>query len=200
MKQALDQFNGNLSRARALSGLAKSLKGLTTTAVDLSDIYRASVVLGASALDQFVHEFVRLGMLDVHRGIRPVTDANLSFRVPLAAARLGIADPTRNDWLDAAVREAHSWQSFQHPDKIADAIRLVSGVKLWEEVAKAIGSDAKAVKVRLTSIINRRNQIAHEADLDPTSPGNRWPIDGALTADALDYIERIVHAIYESAV
>ena len=83
MKLALEQFNENLSRAHALSGLAKSLNALTTTAVDLSDIYRASLVLGASALDQFVHEFVRLGMLDVHRGIRPATDANLSFRVPL---------------------------------------------------------------------------------------------------------------------
>ncbi len=200
MKLALEQFNENLSRAHALSGLAKSLNALTTTAVDLSDIYRASLVLGASALDQFVHEFVRLGMLDVHRGIRPATDANLSFRVPLSAARVGIADSTRDDWLDAAVREAHSWQSFQHPDKIADAIRLVSGIKLWEEVAKAMGSDAKAVKVRLTAIINRRNQIAHEADLDPTNPGNRWPIDNILTEDALDYIDRMVHAIYKSVV
>jgi len=200
MKPALDQFNENLSRARALSGLAQSLIALTTTAVDLSDIYRASLVLGVSALDQFVHEFVRLGMLEAHGGSRPVTDANLSFRIPLAAAMVGIADPTRNDWLDAAVREAHSWQSFQHPDKIADAIRLVSGVKLWEEVAKAIGSDAKAVKVRLTAIIDRRNQIAHEADMDPTNPGNRWPIGSALTEDALDYIERLVHAIYKSAV
>ena len=63
-----------------------------------------------------------------------------------------------------------------------------------------MGSDAKAVKVRLTAIINRRNQIAHEADLDPTNPGNRWPIDNILTEDALDYIDRMVHAIYKSVV
>ncbi len=200
MKKALDQFNDNISRARVLSGLATSLASLTTTAIDLSDIYRASLVLGVSALDQFVHEFVRIGMLEVHRGNRPVTDANLAFRIPLGAARLGIADPTRDDWLDATVREAHSWQSFQHPDKIADAIRLVSGVKLWEDVAKEAGTDAKAVKVRLTAIIDRRNQIAHEADMDPTNPGNRWPISSALTENALDYIERLVYAIYKSAV
>lgn len=200
MNPALDQFSENLSRARALSGLAKSLEALTTTAVDLTDIYRASLVLGVSAVDQFVHEFVRVGMIEVHRGERPATDANLSFRIPLAAARVGIADPTQSDWLDATIREAHSWQSFQHPDKIADAIRLVSGVKLWEAVAKSIGSDAKAVKVRLTAIVNRRNQIAHEADMDPTDPGSRWPIDSVLVEDALDYIESLVHAICKSAV
>jgi hypothetical protein len=200
MKTALDQFNENLSRARALSGLAKSLMALTTTAVDLSDIYRASLVLGVSALDQFVHEFVRLGMLEVHRGNRSATDAHLFFRIPLGAARVGIAEPTRNEWLDTVVREAHSWQSFQHPDKIADAIRLVSGLKLWDEVAKEIGADARTVKTRLTAIIDRRNQIAHEADMDPTNPGNQWPIDSILTEDALDYIDRVVHAIYKVAV
>jgi hypothetical protein len=199
MKAALEQFYENLSRARALSGLAKSLLAITTTVIDLTDLYRAALVLGVSALDQFVHEFVRLGMIEVHRGSRMATDANLSFRIPLSAARNGIADPARDDWLDAAVREAHSWQSFQSPDKIADAIRLVSGVRLWEEVGKEIGSDAKAVRVRLTAIVVRRNQVAHEADIDPTNPGNRWPIDSVMVEDALDYINRIVHAIYKTA-
>ncbi len=199
MQAAIDQFQVNLSRARNLTEIGDSLVALTTTAVDLTDIHRASLVLGVSALDHFVHEFVRLGMLEVHRGSRPTNDANLSFKIPLAAARAGIADPEQNDWLDAAIREAHSWQSFQQPSKIADAIRLVSGVNLWEEVAKEIGSDSKAVKVRLTAIIVRRNQIAHEADMDPSNPGNRWPIDSALVNDALDYIDHLARAIYKSA-
>jgi RiboL-PSP-HEPN len=201
MKRALDQFRDNLSRARALSGLAKSLETLTTTVVDSTDIYRASLVLGVSALDQFVHEFVRFGMLEVHQMRRPVTPAISSFRVPLGAAMIGIVvDPTGTDWLDATIRDAHSWRSFQHPDKIAEAIRLVSTVTLWEEVAKEVGSDAKVVRARLTAIVDRRNQIAHEADMDPTNPGNRWPIDYDLTQDALDYLDRVVHAIYHSAV
>jgi hypothetical protein len=200
MKLALDQFDENLSRARALSGLAKTLVGLTTAVVDLTDIYRASLVLGVSALDQFVHEFVRLGMLEVHQGTRPPTDTNLSFRIPLSAVRAGIADPSRSDWLDASVRDAHSWLSFQHPEKIAGAIRLISEVKLWDAVARAIGSDASAVKVRLIAIVDRRNQIAHEADMDPTNPGNRWPIDSALVEDALSYIRLLAHAIYSSIV
>jgi hypothetical protein len=200
MKASLDQFEENMGRARALSGLADSLLAITTVAVDLTDIYRASVVLGVSALDHFVHEFVRLGMLEVHRGSRPATDAHLSFKVPLAAARIGINNSGQDDWLDETVRETHAWLSFQHPDKIADAIRLVSAVKLWDGVAKEIGSDAKAVKVRLAAIVDRRNKIAHEADMDPTNPGHRWPIDGALVRDALDYIASVVYAIYKSTV
>jgi hypothetical protein len=37
--------------------------------------------------------------------------------------------------LEAEIRENLSYESFQQPDKIADAIRLISAKKLWEEAA-----------------------------------------------------------------
>ena len=199
MKAALDQFQTNVARARALSGIAESLGALTTLVVDVTDIHRAALVLGVSALDHFVHEFVRLGMLEAHRGNRPVTDANLSFKIPILAVRTGFANPAQDDWLDEAIRKAHSWQSFEHPDKIADAIRLVSAIKLWQEVANEIRSDAQAVKASLTAIVDRRNKITHEADIDPTNPGHQWPINGVLVKDALDFLDRVVHTIYKLA-
>lgn len=185
-----------MGRARALTGLANSLLSITTPAVDLTDLYRASLVLGVSALDYFVHEFVRMGMLEVNSGARAPTDAYLSFRIPLKSVGQGVSAPATNDWLDSTVREAHSWISFQHPDKIADAIRLISKVALWETVATHVGSDSKTIKVRLTAIVDRRNKIAHEADMDPTNPGHRWPISSPLVEDALNSIDQIVHAIY----
>jgi hypothetical protein len=199
MKPALDQFQVNLIRARGLTTTADSLRALTTPAIDLSDVYRASLVLGVSALDYFVHEFVRLGMIEVHRGNRPATDAYLIFKVPLAKVRVGIANTAEDDWLDKSIRDAHSWKAFQRPDEIADAVRLICGAKLWEGVANKIGSDAKAVKARLDMIVERRNKIAHEADMDPTNPGLQWPIDGVLVRDALDYIEHVAEGIYAVA-
>lgn len=199
MQAAFDQFCENLARARSLAGLAQSLSNLTTPAVDLSDVLRASLVLAVSALDHFVHEFVRLGMLEVHRGNRPTTDAYLSFSVPMSAAREAIADTGRDDWLDQAIREAHNWQSFQHPDKIADAVRLMSDVKLWEQVAPELGMTGKTVKTQLSAIVDRRNKVAHEADMDPTNPGDRWPINEILVRDAIDFVERVAQAICKVA-
>jgi HEPN superfamily RiboL-PSP-like protein len=199
MQAAIDQFCENLARARSLAGLAQSLSSLTTAAVDLSDILRASLVLAVSALDHFVHEFARLGMLEVHRGHRPTTDAYLSFRVPMSAAREGMADTSRDEWLDQAIREAHSWLSFQHPDKIADAIRFMSNVRLWEQVASELGMTSRTVRAQLGAIIDRRNKIAHEADMDPTNPGLRWPINEALVRDAIDFIEKMAQAMFKVA-
>ena len=199
MQAAFDQFCENLARARSLAGLAQSLSSLTTPVIDLSDILRASLVLAVSALDHFVHEFVRLGMLEVHRGNRPTTEAYLSFRVPMSATREAITDTGRDEWLDQAIRETHSWLSFQHPDKIADAIRLMSNVRLWEQIASELGMTSRTVRTQLGAIIDRRNKIAHEADMDPTNPGYRWPINEVLIQDAIDFIDKVAQAIFQVA-
>lgn len=199
MQAALNRFRENLDRSRSLAGLAASLSKLTTEAVDLTDILRASLVLGVSALDNFVHEFVRLGILEVNQGNRLATDAHLSFKVPLYAVRIAIGDTSKDEWLDLAIREAHSWLSFQQPEKIADAIRLMSAVQLWESVSREMGMTAKGVKTQLNAIVDRRNKIAHEADMDPTNPGHRWPIDEALVEEALDFLDKLTAAIFKVA-
>jgi len=104
----------------------------------------------------------------------------------------------RVSWLEAEIRERLSYRSFQHPDKIAEAIRMISDCDLWREVAIATNTSAKMVKQQLAAIVDRRNQIAHEADLDPTfGLGNRWPIDERLTEEAVSFIEQVVEAIHQ---
>ena len=65
------------------------------------------------------------------------------------------------------------------------------------EVAKRLGIDPKSAKNRLALIVDRRNKIAHEADMDPSSPGSRWPIDELLVHDVIDTLEQIGVAIFE---
>jgi len=104
------------------------------------------------------------------------------------------------EWIDRfenLIREKHGWQSFQHPDKIADAIKLISEVELWKKMANHLGEETKTVKERLKLIIDRRNQIAHEADNIPYQPGERWPIDASLTNDTIDFIEQLAETIYK---
>lgn len=199
MDAALDLFTENMQRARTLSGLADALPRIGMAGIDTSDLHRAAIVLGVSALDFFVHDVVREGMIKIYKGEIPPTDASNSFRVPLSSVSLCVGDPADVGWLDSSVRSAHSFLTFQHPDKIADAVRLISPIKLWESVGVELGEDTKAVKIHLTSIVDRRNKIAHEADMDSSSIGERWPIDAALVTDALDYVEKVVRAIAKVA-
>jgi hypothetical protein len=101
-------------------------------------------------------------------------------------------------WLESEIRERLGYQSFQQAEKIADAIRYISDKKLWDEVATLMSKPAKDIKQQLNSIIDRRNQIAHEADIDPTlGIGLRWNITEVLVGDAVDFIEVLVGSIHQ---
>jgi hypothetical protein len=195
MISALASFEGNIRRARDLVSLKAHLALRTSGALDLDDILRAALVMGVSALDHFIHEVVRLGMTEIYDGKRPVTPSFRRFPISLHRMQVAIGGAASAAWLDEEIRETHRWQTFQQPDKIADAIRLVSGTRLWEEVGTQLGSDARSVKATLAAIVDRRNKIAHEADMDPSFPGQRWPIADGLVQDALDFLENAARAI-----
>ena len=195
MLKALEAARESLLRVEHLGGLYSALQSLTTSAIDSSDLLRAQVVLAVSALDFYIHEVTVMGMLEVMKGERPSTPAFDKSRVSVGAMLGGMQTQTY-DWFEADVRERHSFLSFQQPDKIADAIRLFSGVKLWESVAAIVGDND--VKDRLRLIVDRRNKIAHEADISPSYPGERWPITQSDVTEITLLIRGIVEAIHVS--
>jgi len=103
-----------------------------------------------------------------------------------------------NHWLEAEIREKLSYESYQQPNKIADAIRLISAKELWKEVASKLNKPAKDIKNQLSAIVERRNKIAHEADIDPSyGIGSRWNIDENMVNDAVNFIEQLVENIHQ---
>lgn len=199
MQKAIEAFRESMDRVEQLGGLYKAITGLTTTAVDTSDLLRAQVVLAVSALDYFIHEITVRGMIEVFEGKRPRTQAFQKYRVSVAGVSVGMSTRS-SSWFEAEVRERHSFLSFQQPDKIADAIRLMSDVKLWQEVAIKMASTEQAVKDQLRLIVDRRNKIAHEADIDPSYPGTRWPIKEADVQQALQFLRQLCEGIHASIV
>ncbi len=101
-------------------------------------------------------------------------------------------------WLEDEIRARLGYQSFQQADKIASAFRYISDKKLWDEVAIQMNRSTRDIKQRLNSIVDRRNKIAHEADIDPTfNIGSRWNIDEVLVDDAVGFIEMLVENIHQ---
>ena len=199
MLNSIEYFRANIERANLLGGLHEALSHLTTSAIDSTDLLRAQIVLAVSALDYYIHEITRVGMLEVCAGARPKTNAFLRFQITMDSAMTGLACGGGTSWFETEIREKHGYLSFQFPDKIADAIRLFSSCELWPSVASKLGITVQDVKNRLTLIVDRRNKIAHEADLDPSYPGipgTRWPISPADVASAIDFIEEVCEAIH----
>jgi len=109
MQKALDDFEACMRRVRALHALYFSFAARLTAAVDLSDILRPEVVLAVSALDYFIHELTRIGMLESWVGTRAQTDALQRYQLPLSIAK-GLSNVgTAQQVLDAEIRTKHSF-------------------------------------------------------------------------------------------
>lgn len=196
MHNSIHQFKENIKRAKYLGGLHHALESLTTPLVDSSDILRSQIVLSVSALDHYIHEVVVEGMLEVYLGRKPATNAYLRYQVSANSLMLASTTANMSAIFEEEIRQKHGFLSFQQPDKIADAIRLFSGCKLWEEVGAIMGLSASDVKTKIKLIVDRRNKIAHEADIDPSYPGQRWPITDSDAAEVTDFIEKVCEAIH----
>lgn len=196
MLSAIEAFRENIQRVQSLGVIYQALSASATITIDSSDLLRAQVVLAVSALDHYVHEAARLGMLEIFDGNRLASAAYRRFRVSLECVK-GDYTIGRSD-LESEIRVQHGFLAFQHPDKIADAIRYFSDIKLWQILGEKLAMEPNAIKQQLRLCIERRNKIAHEADLDPTYPRARWPISVADVNGVIDFISKLVEAIHLS--
>ena len=197
MKPAFDQFRTNIVRVRNLGSIVDALASQTTGVLDLSDVLRAEIVLAVSALDQFVHEIVRLGMLDCYRGARPPTRRFQEFQVSLGSVLAGFGTNDGEQWIDDEIRMRNGYRSFQTPDNIVSAVGLVADVRLWDEVSELMGVPAAELRNRLSVIVDRRNKISHEADISSSPYEELWPIDREMVVSTVDFIEAIVESMYQ---
>lgn len=197
--EAFNQFNSSIAFVKNLDSVFTRFS--TTAGIDLSDVLRSEFVMAVSAFDSYVHQVTEEGMCEILLKKRAATPSYLKFRVSLDSFLERGIDPESVEgdrWLRNEIHEIHSTKTFQRPDDVADALRLVTNKRLWIEVAGVLKDDPGNVKRRLDLIVVRRNQIVHEADLiyDPISPGRRWPIDQAMTVKAVDFVESLVSAIH----
>ena len=191
----ISQFKQNIDRVRNIHAIYNILNIKTTEVIDVSDVLRAELVLVVSAFDYYVHEIVRQGMLEVFQGKRVETPSFRKFTVSLECLREAISNPSTFDWLENEIIIRNSWKSFQQAEKVAEAIRLISDINLWVEIANKSGKNPNDLKSTLNLIVDRRNKIAHEADMDPSYPGIRWPIDEVMVENAIEFIEETVEII-----
>jgi hypothetical protein len=135
MQSALDQFHISIQRVRDLIVIHNSVKTQAAAVLDLSDILRAALVLAVSALDYYVHEVVRLGMLEIHRGQRPepnpssntVQSAFSRFQVSLGRAREDrIIAVDIASWIVSEMQQSYGHNFLQQSQTISGLIPAIS--------------------------------------------------------------------------
>ena len=114
---------------------------------------------------------------------------------------------------NATKEEVHTaWRELAkayHPDRLAAlGLRAMLPPHLAAEAAGDLGAalvpatDYETHRIALGVPrggldFSYRDAFPHEADMDPGSPGARWPIDEILVQEAIDSIESIATAIFD---
>ena len=206
MRDAMEQFDRNLRTVREMDSLYSHLINDLKLPNDLSDILRAQYVYAVSALDKLIHELVRIGMLQAFVGSRQKTSKFNAFPISLETHykiqqtfQVGILQAEPPEYIfEQEIIVRHKHLSFQEPEKIADALSLIWEEKQkWQKIALPFNQTDDFLKKTLKLIVQRRNQIVHEADID-LQTNRRNEIEVADVQESVVFISKLGESIFNA--
>lgn len=205
--KAFREFEENLDFAKRLVGGGTLLEGLAVASFDVTDLYRSAWVQAVSALDHWVHEEI------YQRAVALVQHPSASkprrlreFEIPVELFdQVHHRDAPLADAFADRLRQALGWRSFQHPDRIKEGFGLVTDISLWHSIAERISLGeppdrrltTQDVRQRLLTITDRRNRIAHSADRDLDTPGQRAPLTAEEVESAIGWLQLLATTILD---
>ena len=199
MITALNNFNKNLVQVKQYCALYDLIvSNLPTLASQAESLLRAEWVMVVSNFDTYIHDIVRIALIQIFRGTRAsnnVADAyTLSFNTLKRIDSLTNTSD-KEEALEIEIRKINEKDSYQSPKNIEYAMSLIGISGIWTKISPLLGMSPQDIKIKLGLIVNRRNKIAHESDYDYLSSAQI-----AITKDDVDevvlFIERLVNAIH----
>lgn len=166
--------------------------------IDTSDLLRWQWVQVVSALDKFIHDLVKIGMIEEFNGIREKTKQFYSFSIDMKTYWDMFNDSvTAVNCFEQKIIECNGYKSFQDPKKIAEALSFIWSEKhKWKVIANQIGIDENDCTKKLNNIVLRRNQIAHEGDYIDIYSKRQEMLERDVV-EVKEYILKIGNAIYK---
>lgn len=171
----------------------------------LDDVLRASVVLGISALDRYVHERIVKRIVTALRS-RGLSRHQEEFMVPatlalelsadlLKAQKGGKLKRPANEVRKALQKTLHK-QPFHSWREIEHAFALIGITDVAGQIQSAARlSSIKPMQRQLDHIVRRRNEIVHEGDLVRHERGGKvrcQSIDAGFVQHSLDFLDDLV--------
>lgn len=215
MNTPFQQFEINIESAKSYVKSYKELRSykalglrgaLTQENQYLMWLPRASVVMSLSALDAYVHQVI----FDQIPKILKSQQNNISQKLFELTSNI-FANPKDfkgcKEYYHSILNSSHPHieitnlvkpnllqYSYQRPEKILEAYKLINYENIFSDVSSIWQGDKtneKDIKDKLEAYCKRRNQIAHEGDLEHTSSKPK-PITFVFADNCIDFIENLV--------
>ncbi len=200
MTDALVQLNKNIARVVELGSISHLLhKTYPLLKQECDEILRSQVVLIVSSFDTFIHDCVRVKIINIFVDKKDLSTLLSSYSIDFCHLMvLDTLDSIQDkiNYLDGAIRDKNAKDSYQSPKSIEYASGLMNITKIWAKLSDIMHEPAKDIKDKLSLIIDRRNKIVHESDYNSITQSYN-PISEEDVVNIVDFVRRISMAIYE---
>ena len=170
MLKAIQLFRSNRSRILDLGAIYDLWVGKAPMLQKhLDEVLRAQVVLTVSAFDTFIHDCVRIGITRQFVSSGTLSNSLKGFPIPYEDFQAINSLATMTDkalYLDGVIKKVNSKDSYQSPASVEYALGLLGISNVWTKLSPGMKMPASDIKAELANIVNRRNKIAHESDMD----------------------------------
>lgn len=188
-----DFFDKQVGAIKVISAIYKYLQN-NAAALDSTALLRAEYVLIISAFDSYLHNVVRKKLSNNFlAGELSGCDIKLSlesFSIINSATNIN----EKKQLLDLEIRKALEKDSYQSPKSVDYAMDAIGIKKIWKKSESIFNDTGEHIKDQLSLIIKRRNQIAHESDIDFLS-GELRTIDSQTVDECRNFITKLVTSI-----
>lgn len=172
MYNALTLFKANIEEAKNLTSLYEYLENSINSPFSFDDLLRAQIVYSVSAFDKLIHDIIRIGMIEIFLNRREPTSRYIAESISISTYNelISAIFPPKEYVFEQAVVRKLKTISYQEPEKIAEGLSYIWNEKYkWQRIATEMAIDVDTARTTLKLIVNRRNIIVHEADIDPST-------------------------------
>ncbi len=166
MTSAYTKFETNIASASILERIFEYLSEKTLP-FEPDELLRAEYVMLVGAFDCYIHDFVRERMVKAFSNPSTMTDKARDYRISLGVM-LDIINETnpisQMQLLEREIKKTESAFSYQSSTSVENVLGMIGFKKIWRTLWG--NTDAATKRSQLDLIVRRRNQIAHEADID----------------------------------
>ena len=168
LAQIKERFDNNLDSIRKQFDIAESLKA-EGKIEECETVWRSQVVFLESALDFYIHEVSKYGMLNIFSGNWEKTEKYNNYQVPMKYVEEGFKNPESKAWLLQYLNERFSTEVYLSADTMKNQLNLL-GLFFEPVMEKAFpkpstpDSSYREGRKVVKELFGRRNQIAHQTD------------------------------------
>lgn len=162
-----------------------------------SNILRSQVSLLLSAVDFYIHEIIKIELLNIIKGERKQTPSlkNCMISVQAFLAYLSSSN-TNNQILEDEIVYRNSFKSFLDPNKMAEALALISEEKIFKNLFPKLNfSKMEELSKKMTEIFKRRNSIVHQMDYN-SSTKSQQPITKETVEEYINFYKKFIHELH----